>query len=412
MNTNKRVIVLGGTDDHIALIDNLKNRGYYTILIDYYDNPPAKRAADLHIKESTLEEDKVLDIAKELKVNLVISACIDQALLTACYVAEKLNLPAPFSYETALNVTNKGYMKRKMVENGIPTSRYCFVDSNFDIKTSGLKFPVMVKPADSNGSFGVKKAHNELELKKYLKVALNISRSSRAVVEEFSNGIEVSVDCFIYNKKAKIIMMSQLFKKAVDKSTLLIFQSVIPAEVSETVESIIQDIADRIAISFKLDNTPLLIQLMVNGDQVNVTEFSPRIGGTKHKAIKLITGFDILNATIDSFLGKPVNPIFTPPTSYTSKNHIYTEPGIFGDIVNYDELIKQGIIEDFVFFKTKGMEIGADMASRNRVGSFIVQADTKKELYEKINKAVEMLEVYDIEGRPIMRKDIFQGEKL
>ena len=126
----------------------------------------------------------------------------------------------------------------------------------------------------------------------------------------------------------------------------------------------------------------------------NVTEFSPKL--TKHKAIKLITGFDILNATIDSFLGKPVNPIFTPPTSYTSKNHIYTEPGIFGDIVNYDELIKQGIIEDFVFFKTKGMEIGADMASRNRVGSFIVQADTKKELYEKINKAVEMLEVYDL----------------
>lgn len=407
-----KAIVLGGTDDHIALIENLKDRGYYTILIDYYDNPPAKKAADLHIKESTLQKDKVLEIAKGLNVDLIISACIDQALLTACYVAEKLKLPAPFSYETALNVTNKGHMKRIMIENGIPTSRYCFVDNDFDFNVSGLNFPVMVKPADSNGSFGVKKVYTEVKLKQYLDEAINISRSSTAIIEEFNDGIEVSVDCFIHNNKAKIIMMSQLFKKAVDESTLLIFQSVIPAEVSDTAKLKIQDISDRIALSFNLDNTPLLVQFIVNGDQVNVIEFSPRIGGTKHKAIRSITGFDILNSVIDSFLGNRVKPISKQPTSYTSKNHIYTRSGIFGDIINYDLLIKQGIIEELVFFKTKGMEIGADMASRNRVGSFVVQADTKKELFEKVNKAVEKIEVYDIEGRPIMRKDIFQGEKL
>jgi|SRR5690554_2186935 len=107
MDKQQKAIILGGTDDHIALIENLKKRGYYTILIDYNANPPAKVAADLHIQESTLEEDKVLKIATEQKVDLVISACIDQALLTACYVAERLGLPAPFSYETALNVQIK-----------------------------------------------------------------------------------------------------------------------------------------------------------------------------------------------------------------------------------------------------------------------------------------------------------------
>lgn len=92
-----KAIVLGGTDDHIALIENLKDRGYYTILVDYYDNPPAKAFADLHLKESTLDKERVLETAKGLDVNLVISTCVDQALLTLCYVAEKLGLPAPFS---------------------------------------------------------------------------------------------------------------------------------------------------------------------------------------------------------------------------------------------------------------------------------------------------------------------------
>ena len=51
----KTAIVLGGTSPHIALIQKLKDRGYYTILVDYLNNPPAKKVADMHIKESTLD---------------------------------------------------------------------------------------------------------------------------------------------------------------------------------------------------------------------------------------------------------------------------------------------------------------------------------------------------------------------
>ena len=61
----KNVIVLGGTAAHVPLIISLKKRGYYVILIDYLDNPPAKQFADLHIKTSTLDKESVLDVAKK-----------------------------------------------------------------------------------------------------------------------------------------------------------------------------------------------------------------------------------------------------------------------------------------------------------------------------------------------------------
>ena len=61
-----KAIVLGGTNPHIELIENLKRRGYYTVLVDYYENPPAKHAADQHIQESTLDLEKVLQIAKDI----------------------------------------------------------------------------------------------------------------------------------------------------------------------------------------------------------------------------------------------------------------------------------------------------------------------------------------------------------
>ena len=78
-------LVLGGTVPHMELIRQLKERGYYTILIDYLDNPPAADVADEHIKESTLDEEKVLEIAKQRRASLVISGCVDQANISACY---------------------------------------------------------------------------------------------------------------------------------------------------------------------------------------------------------------------------------------------------------------------------------------------------------------------------------------
>ena len=154
---NKPVaLVLGGTVPHCEMIRQLKARGYYTVLIDYLDDSPAKSVADLHVQESTLDKEKVLEVARRMQAQLVICGCVDQANITACYAMEQLGHKPPYSYETALAITNKGVMKRVMMEKGIPTSKYIYVDSDSGIPEVALRYPVIVKPADSNSSNGVK----------------------------------------------------------------------------------------------------------------------------------------------------------------------------------------------------------------------------------------------------------------
>lgn len=177
MNNKPIAIVLGGTIPHIELIKNLKARGYYTALVDYAQNPVAKVFADEHILESSLDNEKVLEIAKNRKAQLVITTCSDQANVTACYVAEKLGLPAPYSYETALNVTDKEFMKNIMLKNDIPTARFVIVDkpsANYDF--SFLKFPLIVKPVDLYGSKGVKITRDINELHRNIDYAKKLSR--------------------------------------------------------------------------------------------------------------------------------------------------------------------------------------------------------------------------------------------
>ena len=67
---------------------------------------------------------------------LVLCTCLDQQIGIACQVAEELGLPHPYSYEKALEVTNKEKMKKIMWENGMPTSRYFSVMSPHSDKSA------------------------------------------------------------------------------------------------------------------------------------------------------------------------------------------------------------------------------------------------------------------------------------
>ena len=58
-----KVLVLAGGADQLALISVLKERKCEVILVDYFENPPAKEKSDKHYVVSTLDIDKVLDIA-------------------------------------------------------------------------------------------------------------------------------------------------------------------------------------------------------------------------------------------------------------------------------------------------------------------------------------------------------------
>ena len=207
----KKALILGGTYDHIALIKNLKNRNYYTILVDYNENPVAKKIADKFVRESTLDKKNVLAIAKSYLVDLVIATCIDQALLTAAYVSEKLGLPFHLTYLQSKNLTNKVFMKKLFKENNIPSSDFIVMKDKFDkhVAKNLKSFPLVVKPADSNSSKGVKKVNNIDELNLAANEAFKFSICKEIIIESFISGIELSVDVVIENSKSKVLLITE-----------------------------------------------------------------------------------------------------------------------------------------------------------------------------------------------------------
>ena len=56
MEQKKTAIVLGGVQNHIHLINRLKERGFYTILVDYLENHMGNKLEDLEHSIKRLED--------------------------------------------------------------------------------------------------------------------------------------------------------------------------------------------------------------------------------------------------------------------------------------------------------------------------------------------------------------------
>lgn len=404
----ERVIVLGGTAAHVALIDELHRRNYFVILVDYLDNPPAKNVADVHIKESTMDFDAVLKVAKENNARFVISSSVDQANIVATYVNENLGLTNPFSYDVARKIADKSVMKRIMIEKGVPTTKYHCFEASDVFKEVNLKFPVIVKPVDSCAASGVKKANNNEELLEFFQNARKVSRSNRVIIEEFFDGIEVSAYCFITDHQAKIIMVSERLSVIDGNDKVLkCYATITPPKISDCAIDKIEKSATTIANAFGINNSPFHIQALVKNDDIDIIEFAPRVGGgVSYKTIKICTGFDIISATIDSYLNIPVNVSAIKQNNCCAVNIIYGKPGVYSKTIIGNSLFDDGYIESIHFHKTPGMKVTSDKASGGRIAAFITTGCSREEVIKKTKYVFERIDVIDDKGNSILRRDL------
>ena len=400
-----KILVLAGGSDQAALIDELHRQGQNeVILVDYFENPPAKPHCDRHIVASTLDVDAVRRIAVEEKVDLITTACTDQALLTMARLSEELGLPCYISYATALNVTNKSYMKRVMAEHGIPTARFRIAGGPEEAALGDLDYPLVVKPADCNSSKGVRRAETREEAEKALAQALELSRTHTAIVEEFKSGDELSADLYIEGRTAKLLSVT-VSEKRRNVSSFTITQSRYPAVGAEERDSITA-IGQRIADAFGLTDTPLLVQMIRNAEGLWVIEFSARMGGgTKYRIIELLSGVNIMRKYVELVLGgRPaVDP--HPFEGSLRMNYVYCNPGTMAGLGGFEELKADGTIADYVAYKNAGATFEHSETSSDRAAGYLVTGATEEEVLAKQERANSLLRVTDPEGNDIMRHD-------
>ncbi len=402
-----KALVLCGGIPQAELLRQLKSRGITTVLADMNEKVAAREYADVFYPVSVFDVKKVKEVAVKEQVDFLITVCADQVLEVVARISEELGLPCYIDRKTAVEVSNKAHMKKKFVEAGVPTSKHIIMKSFDASALEGFEYPLIVKPVDSYSSRGVRKVFCFDELVSAFEDAVKISKTDTAVIEEFVEGEEITVDVYVEDGRAHILGAS-VSDKISGNDKFVINRTRHPAMVSEKIMNDIADNVQKIADAFALKNSPMLVQLISDGNRISVLEFCARTGGgIKFRLIKKFSGFDVITAVIDLTLGKK-------PHVDTSKHRdvfivnefIYCKPGVFERLEGFEELLKDGVITEYYPMKQKGMEIKTIASSGDRGAVFTIEADNLEDIKKKQKTARDRIKIIAQDGTDIARHDL------
>ncbi len=311
----KRLLILGGSRYVIPVIKSAHNLGVHVITADYLPNNIAHKYSDEYCNISITEKEKLLEKAKELKIDGITSFACDPGVVTAAYVAEKMKLPTCGTYENICILQNKYMFRRFLSENGFNTPKAkgytCITDALKDVNY--FDWPIIIKPTDSAGSKGVKRVDTPDEMEEAMKHALLFSRTKEFIIEDYipQKGFSSDTDCFSVDGSLKFVSFnSQRFDINADNPYVPSAYSW-PSSMSEKHQEELTSEIQRLIKLLGLGSSIFNIETREGMDgKAYIMECSPRGGGNRlAECLEFATGLNLIENVVRVALDMNVTEI-------------------------------------------------------------------------------------------------------
>lgn len=399
----KKLMLLGGIRYLLPAIEAAHKHGIYVITVDYLPNNIAHKYSDEYHNVSILEKDKekVLALAKELKIDGILSYAVDPGVVAAAYVAEQLSLPFTCSYESACILQDKSRFRKFLADNGFNAPHAKGYDNAEDaIKdVDYFNWPVIVKPVDSAGSKGVSRVDDPKGLPKAIAHALEESHNGHFIVEDFleMDGYQSSADCFSIDGKLVYADYSdQLFDiNAANPYTpaLEIWPSTMKQEHQDYLTGELQRLLTLLNCRTGLYNVES--RLCKNGKPY-IMEVSPRAGGNRIAELQRIgTGIDLVEAEVLKAVSEPLPHMIGMPKydgCYVNDIVHSLNAGTFQGIT-YDKSFRKNHVISEAIYPSIGSQVEAFHGANNAIGSIFLRFTSRQDCDEKLKGLSEYISV-------------------
>ncbi len=391
----KKLMLLGGIRYLLPAIEAAHKHGIYVITVDYLPNNIAHKYSDEYHNVSILEKDKenVLALAKELKIDGILSYAVDPGVVAAAYVAEQMGLPFTCSYESACILQDKSRFRKFLADNGFnaPHAKG-YVSPDDAIKdVDYFNWPVIVKPVDSAGSKGVSRVDDPKDMPKAIAHALEESHNGHFIIEDFLelDGYQSSADCFSVDGRLVYADYSdQLFdKNAANPYTpaLEIWPSTMKQEYQDYLTKELQRLMTLLNCGTGLYNVES--RLCKNGKPY-IMEVSPRAGGNRIAELQRIgTGIDLIEAEVLKAVDEQLPNIITMPQydgCYINDIIHSRTAGIYKGI-QYNEAFKEDHVISEAIYPAIGSQVEAFHGANNAIGSVFLRFSSREEANRHVN---------------------------
>lgn len=396
----KKILLLGGSRYILPVIEAIHKLGYYAITCDYLPDNIAHKYSDEYHNVSIIEKDKVLALARKLKIDGIMSFACDPGVDVAAYVAEKMELPYAGSYESVSILQNKALFRQFLTKHDFNVPRAKGYGDAIDVVVDANRFcwPVVVKPVDSAGSKGVTRIDKITDLELAVEYAIKYSKTGRFIVEEFieQKGFSSDTDCFSIDGKLVFASFSnQRFdKNAINPYTPSAFSwpSTMPNEIQAELRSELQ----RLMMLLNLKTSIYNIETRQGtDDKAYIMEVSPRGGGNRlAEMLRYASGIDLVTNSVRAAVGDKIVGITGDPVYNGCWAEIILHADDDGayDYLWVDERIKSCVIERDLWVQPGDIVRGFTGANE-AIGTLVFRFDSNNQLEEVMNNIPKYVRV-------------------
>lgn len=368
-----KILVIGAGWEQYALIKKIKQQGHYVIATNPNVHAEAFELVDKFFVRESRDFSSHLTIAQTHGISAVITDNCDYSFLTASIVASKLSL-AFASVEAAL-LSNDKFRQRCVCSNAeIKQPRFEEVRTPNDAFSAAerIGYPVILKPVDSRGTFGVTIVDNPEELHIAYYEAISSSPGVRLICEKFIQGELVTVDGFCFsNGHRSLTVASRKYTEGKKPVTKYISY---PSDHSEDIKNRLLENHHNVikALNYKFGHTHGEYILTPSGG-IYLVECANRGAGvyTSSTINPLLTGIDLNEVLINQCLGNDSYNLSCDTNNYMIRaaalSFLDLEVGRVLKKINHDEVRGLPFVRQFrsAFSEKQMIESVENCASRH-----------------------------------------------
>ena len=395
----KKLISLGGNFFQKTIVKAAKEMGVYVIDVDYIPNNPAHKLADEYYNISTLDRDKVLQLAKDKDIDGIVSYASDISAPTAAYVAEKLELPTN-PLRTVEIMCRKDRFREHMGNNGFYCPKHTVIKQEADLYGffEMVNGKIIIKPSHASGSKGVSTISQVSEVRSALSEAIMYKAKDDVIIaEEYieRQGHQIAGDAFIKDGKIVYFGIANEHFDSECNSLVPVGES-FPADILPEMREYAKTEIERALSSLGYRNGAVNLDFMFDKNgKVFIIELGPRNGGNLiTDAIDMAGGANLAKATVLNAIGENIGELEDKPISKNVASYIWhcTEEGIYSDISIAEEL--RGKIIQTDLFIHKGDKVTAFRNGGFGIGAALMEFDSKEEMIHMMDNMNEYYAIH------------------
>ncbi|QLA14920.1 ATP-grasp domain-containing protein [Desulfolutivibrio sulfoxidireducens] len=302
----KHALILGTLAGQAEAMEWLKDNGWLVSACGHVQEGPGVATADHFYLVDILNIEKVTELARDIKADVVYSVGSDIAMPTVARVSETLGLPCFHNSETTSILHRKVLTRQFLNDHNISTTSFQklrTVEDVYKFKT----FPAILKPADSQGQRGIFIVESVEEAARLVPQSFAASKTSEAIIEELIDGPEISVHAFVVDSKLVFFQPSDRHTwegPAVGVPT----GHVLPSHfTSKDMLPRVRDLVESCVSHLKVANGPLYFQMKLSKEHgPKIIEIAPRLDGCHMwRVVEYYTGVNLIAACFNRLLGLP-----------------------------------------------------------------------------------------------------------